>query len=165
MSYGKCIGNWVVTFRDELSYFEAKLENLKFYPDIPFIGFLQNEMYDGIFCFVESIEPIPSSYVGSADTSTIFEDCTSESNVSVSTGGIYGLESGALVHLNSSTGEVSLSESSHTVPIGYAVEAESSAGYVHVVPPSVPSQQKKEEPVEPIDPIEDRYHILDLRKE
>lgn len=175
MSYDKDIGNYTVKFKDEISYLEAKLENLKLYSDIPLIGFIQNEMYDGSKCEVESIDPV---------------QYTSGNQVYVSSDTIYG---GNLIGFTSGGGNQSetVSASSYdtyTTDIDYGV----GTGDVHVsgnlivdgsitwggdsnfspgpgnfeqpgignpaifTTPEIP----KEEP--PEDPIDNRFDILDL---
>lgn len=67
MSYEKVVSHYKIIFKDEESYLEAKLENLRLYPDIPFIGFIQNEIYSKEKCEVESIEPYPLYYSPSSD--------------------------------------------------------------------------------------------------
>ena len=85
MSYNKNIGNYKVRFKDELSYFEAKLENLKLYPDIPFIGFIQNEMYDKNKCEVEGVGPFVIDFladaIASAERIRIINGWNQEENV------------------------------------------------------------------------------------
>ena len=78
MSYNKQISNYIVKFKDEESYLEAKLENLKLYVDIPFIGFIQYEMYDKEKCEVESIEEISTSTFAVADSSDIWNFTVNE---------------------------------------------------------------------------------------
>jgi len=63
MSYDKNIENYTVKFKDEVSYLNCRLDFLghcrfAVMPEVNFIQFIQNKMYDSLKCEIESIESI-----------------------------------------------------------------------------------------------------------
>ena len=69
MSYIEKIFNHVVQFKDEESYLEAKLQKIREFPNISFLEFLQDEMYDKEKCEVENMHQEQSWSMG-VDTSS-----------------------------------------------------------------------------------------------
>lgn len=175
MSYTKIIGNKEVTFRDEESYLEARLEKLRLYPDIPFIGFLENGIYDTSKCQIEMIQWEKSSETPSAASIAEALWDTTDNYISGSDiGGSYSSSSYYYSHfstepvahpiegqsyMDSSTGMWNYYVNGEWIPSD--LHMFSADGHVDgIEPKAVPKKNKKEEP--PDDPIEDRFGILDL---
>jgi hypothetical protein len=149
MSYSKEISNHIIIFKDEKDYLEARLEYLNLYSDIPFLGFIQEEMYDKEKCEVEDISSSPIStitwaYDGSSNTPAVGADV---------------IVNGYTASNDIATGDYSYavgSDGLSTIWTYYNSEGE----YGDILTEGIPVKKKKKE--EPEDPIKNRFEILDL---
>ena len=160
MSYIKAIGNWNVIFKDEESYLEAKLEKIRDYPDIPFIGFLQNEMYDKSKCEVEGIEDYSNYYTynveeiseGSLVMGDHIPSSTSDSYIGTATEALSSGESFFQWTYNGDQGQIQ--------PISSSTVYDNGTWNINTQCIPYHDEEKKEQ--EPEDPIDNRFDILDL---
>lgn len=174
MSYDKTINNYVIKFKDEESYLEAKLENLQLYSDIPFFGFIQQEMYDKEKCEVESIEPVQSP---SADpfyttdiSSTTWPGSGGSLVIASGSGGSLAFEAsdptdihiaGNLIvdgTITTTNGPFAtwIDNDSSNFTIGYGVSVDEGEEKVKE------ESAEPQEPEDPSEPIDNRFDILDL---
>jgi len=138
MSYIKEISGYNVKFKDEVSYLEARLEKLKSFDDIPFIGFLRHKMYDKSKCEVESIDPIPLGTEG------------------------YALDFTGTVSSNSNNFYYQISAPDNSWEVDYAGQWIAGEIALPMVEQTDIDKEEKKEPLPPDDPIENRFDILDL---
>ena len=166
MSYIEQISNYRVIFKDEKSYLNARLENLELYPDVPFIGFLKNEMYNKEKCEVESIIPTSIFYsnlttTGDFVVSNIInngnENVYSETVIPNSNGDIY------YVTADMSIGGVNDGQTFtlHNTDSNIFFDPLSFVSFVKSEEEECKDIIKKDDE-EPDDPIESRFDILDL---
>lgn len=183
MSFDKDISNYTIKFKDEISYLEAKLENLKLYSDIPFIGFIQNEMYDKEKCEVEGIDPTQytSEAAGAISNHVYVSDnpisegslvgfaSGNSSSDGMPTVAVNGYNSYGIIDTNAfGTGDVHISgDLIVDGSITWGGDSNFSPGPGNYEQPGAGNpvtftihENPKEEP--PEDPIDNRFDILDL---
>ncbi len=174
MSYRKYINNYLIEFKDEESYLEARLENLELYSYLPFMSFIQNEMYDKSKCEVERIVRLGTEETEETDikynTSPLEPDEIADP---VST---YNFPINGDTSANNSmwvySDDVIVSGNiTYTGGIDSGVSDDHAIYYwnsqLHIGDNSNTPEEPKEskelkKPEEPIDPIDSRFDILDL---
>ena len=162
MSYRKYINNYLIEFKDEESYLEAKLENLRLYSDIPFIGFIQNEMYDKSKCEVESIEIISTEETKINSTYTFHMNDNSSTTTNNS---MWVYSNDLVVSGNISNSENFVGYANHGGTEGDFILTSGNGSNNHAIywnDQNLYFEDNSNSPEEPIDPIDNRFDILDL---
>ena len=175
MSYIHKISNYIVKFRDEESYLEAKLEYLKLYTKVSFIAFLQHRMYDSIKCKIEDISVTSASSVPVILSGVTGVNSTSNSVGTYNSEGIYYAgdidfsEDIDVISSNAPNSSISFSHNSDEEAILNLHDIGSSFSNIVSFISAGESEEEhdnkniiKKENEEPDDPIENRFDILDL---
>ena len=165
MSYVKQIENYNVKFKEEINYLNCRIDylgHLKFVvmPEVSFLQFIQNEMYDKNRCDIESIEMM------SGESNSVFNDNYYTIATDFAHGNSFPVYNGDLVTADNiidgdlifnSSSNISSNDSNNSVWVnlhdyGWTVSNETKNKL----------NNKKEEPD---DPVESRFDILDIREE
>ena len=182
MSYDKTVDSlYKVTFAEEESYLNCRLQYLQYckdtmMPEITFIQYIKNEMYDDLDCVVENIEPsqisdlvpIESSFVVVNDSGNMYANSFTGSYTSKIT-------EGQVVHIDGNlivSGEIISGTNNNIIgnTIGQAdtnSDVYYNASYT-IVPVDHPLKGSSKESIPetpPSDPIKHRWEILDIRGE